>query len=96
LKINNKGSISKYITSGQSNLTTHRIAATHGWFSGIRQVVPVCSPPNTHFLGSTQVQIPNSISTDFAQLMAESLYFTTGRSFPLYNCLLPWGISIPI
>jgi len=29
-------------TSGQRNLTTDRIAAAHGQFSGIRQVVPVC------------------------------------------------------
>jgi len=29
---------------GQSNLTTGRIAAAHGWFNGIRQVAPVSSP----------------------------------------------------
>ena len=31
------------ITSGHSNLTTGRIAAAHGRFSGIRQVTPVCT-----------------------------------------------------
>jgi len=35
------------ITSGRSNLTTGRIAATHGWFSGIRLVAPVCTPHST-------------------------------------------------
>ena len=30
-------------TSGQSNLTTDRIAATQVWFNGIRQVVLVCT-----------------------------------------------------
>ena len=30
------------VTDDQSNLTTGRIAAAHGWFSGIRQVVLVC------------------------------------------------------
>jgi len=29
------------ITSGQSNLTQGRIAATHEWFSRIRQVMPM-------------------------------------------------------
>jgi len=28
-----------------------RIAAAHGRFDGIRQVAPVCTPPNTCFLG---------------------------------------------
>ena len=28
---------------GQSNLSTGRIAAAHGQFSGIRHVAPVCS-----------------------------------------------------
>ena len=65
------------ITSGQSNLTTGRIATTHGRFNGIRQVAPVCTIPNTCFLGPTQVQIPNGISISsavFAQLTAECRY----------------------
>jgi len=49
-------------TSRQSNLTTDCIAAAHGRFSGIRQVVLVCTPPNTCFLGPTQLQIQNAIS----------------------------------
>jgi len=28
-----------------------RITATHGWFNGIRKVVPVCTPPNTRCFG---------------------------------------------
>ena len=39
------------ITTGQGNLTKLRIAAAHGWCSGIEQVVPVCTLPNTCFLG---------------------------------------------
>ena len=31
-------------TSGQSNLTTGRIAAGHGGLNSIRQVAPVCTP----------------------------------------------------
>jgi len=39
-----------------------RIAAAHGQFSGIRQVVSVCTPPNTCFLGPTRVHNPYGIS----------------------------------
>jgi len=36
-------------TSGQRNLTAHRIAAAHERFSGICQVAPVCHvPPSIH------------------------------------------------
>jgi len=38
-----------------------RIAA-RGRFSGIRQVAPVCTPPNTCFIGLTGVHDPNGIS----------------------------------
>jgi len=31
------------ITGGQSNLTTNHIAAAHGQFNGVRQVVPMCT-----------------------------------------------------
>jgi len=31
------------LTSGQSNLTTGRIATAYGWFSDIRHVAPVCT-----------------------------------------------------
>ena len=44
------------ITSGQSNLTTGRIAAAHGRFSGIRKVATVCTPPNTSFLGPSELK----------------------------------------
>ena len=39
-----------------------RIAAAHGWFSGIRQVASVCTPPATCFLLLTRVHDPNGIS----------------------------------
>jgi len=70
------------ITSGQSNLTTGRIAAAQRRFNGIRQVAPVCTSPNpwAHPIPN----IPNGISidsADFARLMAESPYFTIGHPF---------------
>ena len=37
------------ITSGQSNLTEDRIAATDGWFNRIRQVAPMSSPMCAHW-----------------------------------------------
>jgi len=58
-------------------LTTGRIAAAHGRLNGIRQVAPLCTPPNTCFLGPTRVQIPNGIligSAVFAQLTTDSRY----------------------
>jgi len=64
-------------TSGQSNLTTGRIAAAHGRFNGIRQVAPVCTLSNTCFHGPTRVQILNSVlisSAIFAQLTTECPY----------------------
>jgi len=63
------------LTSGQSNLTQGHIAAARGRFSCIHQVVPMCTPSNTCFLGPTWVHIPNCISVSsavFAQFMAES------------------------
>ena len=62
------------------------MATEHGRFNRIRQVTPMCTSCNTCFLGPTVVQIPNGIwigSAIFAQLKAVSLYFTTGRPFPL-------------
>ena len=47
-------------------MTTVRIVAAHGWFNSINQVAPVCTPPNTCFLGPTRVQIPNCILIDSA------------------------------
>jgi len=60
------------ITSGQSK---GGIAAAFGWFSCIHQVVPVCTPSNTWFLGPTSLIVRNGISISssvFAQLMADS------------------------
>jgi len=72
------------ITSGQSNMTTGHIPAAREWFSGLHQVAPVCTPPNTCFLGPTRVQIPNSMSicsAIFAQLTTEGPY-TLQRAAP--------------
>ena len=72
------------LTSGQNNLTTGRIAAAQRRFNGICQVAPVCTPPDTCFLGPTRVHNPNCISIGsavFAQLTAESLLFTMGLPF---------------
>jgi len=58
----------------QSNLTTGRIVAAHGRFSGIRQVARVCTPSNTYFRGPIRAQIPIGISIDsavFTQLTAD-------------------------
>jgi len=41
-------------TTRQSDFTAGRIAAARGRFSSIRQVAPVCTPPNTWFLGPTE------------------------------------------
>ena len=81
------------ITSGQSNLTTCRIAAAHGRFSDIRQLAPLCTSLNTCILGPTQVHNQNSISISsaiFAQIMTVSL------GMPMHvlsttNCPLAWG-----
>jgi len=59
------------------NLTSDRIAAAHGLFSGIRQMAPVCTPPNIFILGPTPVQIPTGISIGsdvIAHLTAERPY----------------------
>ena len=49
------------------------IAAAYGWFSGICQVVPVCTPPTISFLGPTRAHNAITISIGsaiFAQLTA--------------------------
>ena len=96
--ISQKNIYFKIITSGQSNLTRGHIAAAHGQFSGIRQVAPVCTPPNRCFFGPTQVQIPNGISISsavFAQLTADCRRACPGMSFPLKLplCMAIWTIS---
>ena len=49
-------------TSGQGNLATSNSAAAHGWFSGICQLAPVCTPNNARFPGPIRAHNPNSIS----------------------------------
>jgi len=81
-------------------LTEGRIAAAHGRFSGIRQVAPVCTLPDTCFLGPNQIHNPNSISTVsaiFAQLLAEHPYTLQWAVVsPFKIGPFPWGISISI
>ena len=92
-------------TSGQSNLTQDRIAATDGWFNRIRHVAPIC-PYGRHtgatwwirlnlcFLQPTWVHNPNGKSIGsavFAQLMAESPYTLHFILFPLKIALSNGG-----
>jgi len=85
------------ITSGQSNLTTDRIAAEHGRFNGISQVVPLCTSRNTCCLWLIRIQFPNGISIFFSCLLHGSpqsviyAYFTMGRS----KLPVPMGDSGP-
>ena len=71
------------ITSGQRNLTTGRIAATHGRFNGIRQVAPVCTPPNMLPWAHSSPNLKRHLDwfSRFAQL-------TAGVPI-LYNCPFP-------
>ena len=74
------------IRTGQSNLTTGRNAAAHERFSGIRHDVPVYTPPNTCFRGSTRVQIPNSISIASAFLRVVSCRTAEVISISAFTC----------
>jgi len=86
-------------TSGQSNLTTGRIASANVRSSGIHQVAPVRTPPNTCLLGPTRVRIANGISIGsavFAQLITECPY-TLQWVAPCYSKLpLTMGDLDPI
>ena len=75
-----------------------RIAAAHGRFNCICQVVPMCTRSNTCFLGPTRVHIPTDISTGsavFAQLTTGSPYTLQWTApFPLEIAPLH-GVSGP-
>ena len=84
-------------TGGQTNLTKrphHRRTWTVQWYS--TGCAPVCTAPNTCFLGPTRVHNPNGISISsaiFAQLTAECR-----RTFPVYspkNWPFGWGDPDP-
>ena len=61
-------------------MTRGRIAATYGRFSGIHQVAPVCTPPNTCFLGPTRVR-PQTASR-----LVQPFFHSSPQSVPiLYN-----------
>jgi len=90
------------IISGQSNFQLiwqkdriQCIATAHGRFCGIRQVMTLCTPPSTWFLGLTWDHNPNGISTSSAVFCTahgtESLYFTMGSPFPPSKLFLPIG-----
>jgi len=73
---------------------TNRPRCRHTWMvSGIQQLAPVCTPPNTYFFGPTRVHIPNDIligSAIFVQLRAQCLGNARACPFP-YK--LPIGIG---
>jgi len=71
------------LAGGQSNLTTSRIATTHGWFSGIRQVAPVCvcTPPMHASLG------PDVKSQTASRSVQAFLHSSQQRVTILYNRL---------
>jgi len=82
-----KGTLSVTITSGQIIWQKGRITATaHGRYSGICQVAPVCTTPNTCFLGPIRVNNSHSISIGSAIFCTPrgrvSLYLTMSRPFP--------------
>jgi len=91
--------IKQQIIRGQSNMTTGCIAATHGQFSGIRQVAPVCT--GTLYMLPWATLSPNpKLHLDWFSSFCTAhstafLYFTKGRPFPDQNCPFPWGIWIP-
>jgi len=77
--------MSKYMaTSGQSNFTTGRIAATHGRFSGIRQVAGSVHPLLIHgFLG------PRKSTSQMESLL--QIYTTTGPCKHGWTIKYFWG-----
>ena len=62
-----------------------RIAAARGRFNVIRQMAPVCIPPNTCFLGPTMSKsqtTSRAVQLSFCKAHGrESVYITTGCSF---------------
>jgi len=81
------------ITSGQSNLTTGRIAATHGRFNGIRQVAPVCTPPNMLPWTHSSLNLKRHLDwfSRFAQLTAGVPILYNGQPLPSSKLPLPIG-----
>jgi len=82
--------------SGQSNLTTGHIAATHGQFNGIRQVVPVVTPTYYVLAGAHPSPCPKLHLDWFSRFCTArgivSLYFTMGRPFSPLKFLFPMGM----
>jgi len=88
------------ITSGQSDLTTGRIAAAHGRFSGIGQVAPVCTPILNMVLWAHQSPQPKHHLSRFSCFCTAHgrvfLYITVGCPFPPSKLTLSmWGSGPP-
>ena len=81
------------LTNRQNNLTTGRIAAAYGRFSGIRQVAPVCTP--TQYMLPWALPSPNTkrhldrLSHFCTAHGRELLYFTTDRGCAFCSLKLP-------
>jgi len=83
------------LAGGQSNLTTGRIATAHGWFSGIRQVAPVCvcTPPMHASLGpDVKSQTASRSVQAFLHSSQQGVTILYNRlPRPPQNCRFPWG-----
>ena len=85
--------------SKKFDVKPHRRAA-YGRFNGIRQVAPLRTPPNTCFLGPSQVHSPNSISIGsavFCTSRGTECPYTLQWSapFPTQNCPFLCGVWAP-
>jgi len=74
------------LKGGQSNLTTGRIAAALGRFTGIRQVAPTCAVSIHASLGPPEFSTQRHLDQFGRFCIAHgrvSLYFTMSLAFPL-------------
>ena len=69
-----------------------RIAAAHGRFNGIRQLAPVCTPPNACFPGPTWVLNPNGISIGSAVFACTAHRWVS----PYFTMCCPSPSKLPI
>jgi len=75
------------------------IAISQGRFSGIRQVAPVCTSPNTCFLGSPEftTQTASRLVQPFLQSVTHGrvLLVISGYVLSPKNCAIAWAIWTP-
>jgi len=76
------------LTSGQSNL---RKRLHRQRFNGIPQVAPVCTPPNTFFLGPTRIVNPHGISIGSGGTHKLEQSFTVHVPLPVATSAFPFG-----